>query len=62
MTKFELDGPIILENTEAVLQELRRIIKHIEAGSAYGNLESDLQRLYWSLEEVNYEDDEEEEE
>lgn len=61
MTKFELDGPIILENTEAVLQELRRIIKHIEEGSEYGSLESDLQCLYWSLEEVNYEDEEEEE-
>lgn len=62
MTKFELDGPIILENTEAVIRELRRIIKHIEAGSEYGNLESDLQCLYWSIEEVNHEDEDDSDE
>ena len=60
MTKFELDGPIILENTEAVIRELQRIIKHIEAGSEYGNLESELQCMYWSIEEVNYDEEEEE--
>jgi hypothetical protein len=53
MTKFELDGPIILGSTEAVLQELRRIIQHIEAGSTYGELESDLQCMYWSVEELS---------
>ena len=61
MTKFELDGPIILEDVEAVLNELRRIIRQIEAGSEYGDISSELQCMYWSIEEFNYEDEEEEE-
>lgn len=52
MIKFELDGPIILADKEKIVAELKRIAAHIEAGSTYGDLESDLQFLYWSVEEL----------
>lgn len=56
MIKFELDGPIILEDKEKIVAELRRIAAHVEAGSTYGDLESDLQFMYWSIEELREEE------